>query len=454
MKGRLHVALLACSSILQMGVTGAATNSTAAQPVTGSAISARDRKEVLDSLAHALETQYVIPDMANQLAAMVRAKQKSNAYKNISSGPALASALTDDLRAVAHDKHLSVFFSFEPVSIPQGPPRPPSQEAINQMKKQNGFIVKLEILDGNVGYMRVNAVPSLEPARTAVESAFAFLQNTDALIIDCRGNGGGDPNTVALYVSYLSEGAPFVVNTFHWRAGNRVEEFKTTDLGSLSYGTHRPVFVLTSPMTFSGGEELAYDLQVLKRATLVGERTGGGANPGGAVSLGHQFVAFMPGGQGINPITHTNWEGVGVAPDVPVSAPTALRKAHALAIERLAAEAPNAQVRSSLNAVAMKLQTLEEAESATARRLTNAELVGTYAPEGSPGGTVSIVEEGGHLLQRVVGFPDAELVSSSGNRYQRKDAPEGSFTSFRVRSGKTELLVETPFGVQPIRAKQ
>jgi hypothetical protein len=446
--------VLIIASLLQLGETVAATNATAAQPVPSVAIDTRARKEVLDSLAHALETQYAIPDIATQLAAVVRAKQKSNTYKSISTGPALARALTDDLRAVAHDKHLRVFFNFGPDSIPPGPPRPPSQKIINEMKKQNGQIVKLEILEGNVGYMRVNAVPTLEAARSAVAAAFAFLQNTDALIIDCRGNDGGDPNTVALYVSYLSEGTPFVVNAFHWRAGNRVEEFKTTDLGSLSYGTHKPVFVLTSPLTFSGGEELAYDLQVLKRATLVGERTGGGANPGGLISLGHHFGAFMPGGQGINPITKTNWEGVGVKPDVPVSAATALRKAHALAIERLASEAPNAEERAMLDATAMKLESLEEAESGTVKRLTNAQVVGTYVPEIGTAPIVTILAEDDHLLERVEGFPDARLIFSSGNRYKPAGAPEGSFTSFRMRGDKTELLVESPFGPQPIRAKQ
>src|SRR5262249_10166276 len=147
-----------------------------------------------------------------------------------------------------------------------------------------------------------------------------------------RGNGGGDPNTVALYVSYLSEGEPFVVNRFHWRAGNRVEEFRTTNLGDLAYGAHKPVFVLTSPMTFSGGEEMTYDLQALKRAVVVGEVTGGGGNPGGSVPLGNQFVANIPSGQAVNPITGTSWEGVGVVPDVSTTAATALTKAHELAI--------------------------------------------------------------------------------------------------------------------------
>jgi hypothetical protein len=287
-----------------------------------------------------------------------------------------------------------------------------------------------------------------------VAAAFAFLHNTDALIIDNRGNGGGDPNTVAVYVSYLSEGKPYIVNTFHWRAGNRVEEFKTTDLGELAYGAHKPVFVLTSPLTFSGGEELTYDLQVFKRALVIGEVTGGGANPGGPVPLGHQFFVNMPSAQAVNPVTGTSWEGVGVKPDIPVPAATALSKAHALAIDRLIIEATDPMTRSRLKAVAMKLQSIAEAESGSATHLANAEIVGTYALESGPGATVTILEKDGRLMQHVDGFPDVSLTFLNGNRYKPEGLPDGSITSFRNQDGKTELLLEAPLGPPTICEKQ
>lgn len=311
----------------------------AAQPVPsqGGEINASIRKEVLTELANKLESQYAIESTAKQLARMVRSKQRSNAYKDIKTGPELARVLTEDLAAVAHDKHLGVYYSFKPVPK-ETPGGPPPQEFLDQMRKLNALVPKVEILDGNVGYIRVNGVPPRDIAQRPVAAAFAFVHDTDALIIDNRGNGGGDPNTVALYVSYLSEGQPKVINSFHWRQNKQVVEFETTDLGELSYGVSKPVFVLTSNQTFSGGEELTYDLQVSKRAVIVGEVTGGGANPGGPESLGHQFGMFMPKGQPVNPITGTNWEGKGIQPDVPVPEADALTKAHALAIERLAAE--------------------------------------------------------------------------------------------------------------------
>jgi hypothetical protein len=418
-------------------------------------IDPRAQQEVLGQLAQVLESQYAIEGTAKKLASFLRAKAKSNAYKKIDNGPEFARILTEDLYSVAHDKHLRVSFSFTPLPPPpKGPPGPPPQDVLDQMRKLNGAIPKAEILDGNVGYMRVNGVPALAVARSAVTAAFAFLHNTDALIIDNRGNGGGDPSTVALYVSYLSDGKPFLVNTFHWRAGNRVEEFRTTDLGDLAYGAHKPVFVLTSPMTFSGGEELTYDLQNLKRAVIVGEVTGGGANPGGRVPLGTHFVVNVPQGQAVNPITGTSWEGVGVKPDIAAPSAMALSRAHAQAIEALMGEAPDARSKTALKAVAMKLGTIADADSGNARQLSNAEVLGTYTLETGPGAEVTIHENGGRLVQHLDGSTDAGLVLLKGNRYRLEGYPEGYVTSFRVADGKTELLMESPVGPPTILQKR
>ena len=291
----------------------------------GPAVDAGVRKSVLEQLARRLDSDYAIPETARKLSMSLRASERSGAYRKITCAPELARRLTLDLLAIAHDKHLHVDYSFDPA--PPAPPGPLSPQEIRQLRKLNGLIPKVEILDGNVGYMRVDGVPPLEVAHDAVAAAFAFVHDTDSLIIDDRGNHGGDPRTVALYMSYVSEGEPYLVNAFHWRGG-RIEEFRTTQLGELSYGASKPVFILTSPQTFSGGEELAYDLKVRKRGVVVGEVTAGGANPGGPVSLGHQFVANIPTGQAVNPVTGGSWEGIGVKPDVEVPAVQALGRAH------------------------------------------------------------------------------------------------------------------------------
>jgi hypothetical protein len=414
------------------------------------AVDADTRNAVLGKLASRLEADYAVPQTATKLAQAVRDKQKLDAYQNITCAPELARRLTEDLYAIAHDGHLRVTYSFGPV--PEGPPSPPTAEEIQQMRKLNGMIPRVEILDGNVGYIRVNGVPPIAVARDAVNAAFAFVHGTDALIIDDRENHGGDPNTVALYMSYLSAGPPYVVNTFHWRTG-LIEQFRTTDLGELSYGARKPVFVLTSAETFSGGEEFAYDLQTFKRGLVVGEVTGGGANPGGRESLGHQFVVNMPGGQAVNPVTGGSWEGVGVKPDVAVPAPQAPSKAHSLAVERLLSETRDPVPRSLLEAVAMKLESLVQAESGDVTRLGNSQLIGTYALLAGQGPAVTIQDRDGRLVQTVGGSPDFLLVLIGGNRYKLEGSPEGSFTSFRLKDGKVQLLREAPGALPRIREK-
>ena len=229
-------------------------------------------------------------------------------------------------------------------------------------------------------------------------------------------------------------------------------EFKTTDLGELAYGAHEPVYVLASP-AHSPAEELTYDLQVFKRALVVGEVTGGRANPGGPVPLGHQFFVTMPGAQAVNPVTGTSWEGVGVKPDIPVSAAAALSKAHALAIDYLIMEASDSDPmgRSMLKAAAMKLQTIAEAESGSTTRLANTKIVGTYALESGPGAAVTILEKDGRLMQHVDGFPTLRLPYSKATVISAKAFPTGRSPVFVVTTGRTELLFEVPFGAPTIR---
>lgn len=285
---------------------------------------ARVRQEVVAELARKVESDYVFEDVAARMAEAVLGKLDAGAYDVSASADELASTLTEDLRAISNDKHLGVLA-----------PGSGSSAASMQERFQNGGIAKIEVLDGNIGYMQLLALVRIEDAREAIVTAFADLHDTSALILDNRENNGGDPRTVAFYMSYLSEGPPYVVNRFHHRGGNRIEEVRTTDVGALSYGNQKPVFVLTSAATFSGGEELAYDIQAQRRGLVIGEVTGGGANPARRVSLGHGFVAQIPNARAVNPITGTNWEGSGVQPDVEAPADQALMEAQRLAVEQL-----------------------------------------------------------------------------------------------------------------------
>ena len=131
-----------------------------------------------------------------------------------------------------------------------------------------------------------------------------------------------------------------MLNSLYWRPGNRTDDFYTTrDVPGTRYGPDKPVYVLTSRNTFSGAEELSYDLQTRKRAVIVGDTTGGGAHPGGMQRVTEHFGVFVPTGRAINPITRTDWERVGVRPDMPVASDQALRTAHLAALRGLRIQA-------------------------------------------------------------------------------------------------------------------
>jgi len=282
------------------------------------------RGRVIAALSQHLDDEYAFAEMGARLAQALREGQARGVYASAVTASAFSRQLTQDLQDVSKDRHLAVFFH-SGVSAPErAAGAGPRHEGLD------GAIHRIEVFPGNIGYLQVDGNPPLPFARSAIDAAFAFLRDTDALILDCRGNGGGDPHTGAYYLSYLTQGAPFVVNTFHARDGG-VQESWTTDLGQLSYGESKPVWVLTSSRTFSGGEELAYGLQAMRRARVVGEVTGGGANLVHPVPLGEGFVARMPSAHPVNPFTNTNWEGRGVQPDVPVPAAQALDVALAAA---------------------------------------------------------------------------------------------------------------------------
>jgi C-terminal processing protease CtpA/Prc len=244
--------------------------------------------------------------------------------------------LTKDLRAVSHDKHLGVNFS--PVKLPPDLQKPSADEEAEfrrMLERTNCEFQKLEVLPRNIGYLKFNAFANPTICGPTVVAAMNFLAHVDAVIFDLRENGGGDPKMVAMLSSYLFD-KPTHLNDLY----NRQEDF-TQQYWTLPYvpGTtlaDKPVFVLTSKSTFSGAEEFTYNLKNLKRATIVGETTGGGAHPVSGHRIDDHFAIGVPFARAVNPISKTNWEGTGVEPDVRVSAAEALQKAEDLAKAKLA----------------------------------------------------------------------------------------------------------------------
>ncbi len=305
----------ACAAALAALVAAPAARAEAPAVLTQATIGATIAGIVVE-----LREAYVFPDKGARAAAALETSLKERAYAGVTDPVRFAQQVTDQLRAVTEDGHMRVIygspFGNAPAAAPQGA----------------GF--EVERLDGNIGLIRLARFAPPEIFNPAADEAMRSLSDTRALIIDMQANGGGHPASVAYLASFfLAADRPVHINSLIWR--NRgTDTFRTETFRSAPTPVRyldRPVYVLVGPQTYSAGEEFAYDLQALKRATVVGAKTRGGANPGGLTELGADFFVVVPTGRAENPITHGNWEGVGVQPDIPTAAEVAEATAIALA---------------------------------------------------------------------------------------------------------------------------
>jgi retinol-binding protein 3 len=309
--------------------------------MTDSSLDSTARATLIDSLIQKLHDNYIFPDVAQQMDAAIRAKAGSGAYDDLTTLEDLCKRLTEDLQEVSHDKHLRLFYHAEPE--PNDEPDQPTPEQIEEfryaMSLLNFGFARVERLPGNIGYLDLRG---FFPARFGGEAAVAamnLLAHTGALIVDLRRNDGGDPEMIALITSYLFDQMTNL-NNMYWREGDRTQQFWTLPyVPGRRYGGSKPVYVLTSSQTFSGAEEFAYNLKNLKRATIIGEVTGGGAHPVGGFAITPHVGARIPVGRAVNPISGTNWEGTGVTPDIAMPQEEALRTAQILALRHVLEQA-------------------------------------------------------------------------------------------------------------------
>ena len=325
-------------------------------------ISAPERLAILDTLAKELKAKYVFPEIAEQVAVALLAKAKSGGYDAATTVAAFAEALSKDLRELGKDGHFRV--RFDPrFKAETDEDKPPTKEELVQGRKEMASmafgIERLERLPGNVGYVELRGFGPMEFVGAAYTQALSLLAGSEALILDLRRNGGGSPESVAFLMShFFPEGDSRHLNDLYNRPKNETRQYWTDPSVGQRYTA--PVYVLTSARTFSGGEECAYDFQTQKRGILVCETTGGGANPGGPVALGHGLVCFIPTSRAINPITKTNWEHVGVKPDLAVPAADALKTAYATILKDLIKKEKEPEDREQLEAL---LGRVEKGES-------------------------------------------------------------------------------------------
>ncbi|KQV44988.1 S41 family peptidase [Massilia sp. Root335] len=299
------------------------------------------RAQLVDTLADKVARRYLDEKKGAQVAAALRQAERHGEYDGISSPGQFARLMTSELVRFSDDQHMAV--GFVPGDVPVSPernfPRPPNDDLslpawlVDRLGRYMARFGVEEVTqsDAGIGYLRLDCF--FRPYLSAEKFAAAMdrLAGSRALIIDLRNNGGGNRDSVALLASYFFDRPTHLSDVVAPRTGERLSMWTSGNVEGRHYGVSRPVYILTSRATFSAAEDFAYAMQTRKRATIVGEVTRGGAHPVAPFRLSSHFIVVLPVAESISPVTHTNWEGVGVRPDVAVPAEQALGVATSLA---------------------------------------------------------------------------------------------------------------------------
>ncbi len=382
------------------------------------------RAAIIDSVTATLNSDYVYPDVAKQMEKLVRQYLKQGKYDTLTDPIAFTMKLTEDLRSVSKDRHLGVrYFPDLATMFTPGDTLTDSAKVAEaeRARLDNYGFYKVERLPGNIGYIDFRRFASADVAGPTAVAAMNFLGNVDAIIFDLRQNGGGDATMIQLLSSYLF-GEQKHLNSFYFRPHDTIHQTWTLPYVPGRHMSNVDVYVLTSSFTFSGAEEFTYNLKNLKRATIIGETTGGGAHPVEDHAFLHMNIQLrVPFGRAINPVTNANWEGVGVKPDIEVPAAQALAVARIEALKKLRDRVTDPDRKRML---AWDLEG-EEAEQhpVTVDPATMQKYAGTFGPR-------KILFENGALFYQREGRPKFKLVPLSTTVF-RLDSPDTNY--FRLK---------------------
>lgn len=391
----LAIAFVSCVCVVQ-------TNAQNSAPADRT-IDDQMKVEIIDSVSHALNTTYIFPDVAAKIEKRLRDQYKKKSYAEFVRMDGFLQALTEDIRSINNDRHLWVeYLPDERIALLDSDTNgaAAAAEDLRQSRQRNFGFRELRILPGNVGYLKLNSFSDFNEAGVVAVGAMNYLSNTNAIIFDLRDNGGGSTKMIQLLTSYFFN-EPTHLNSFYIRRTDTIEQFWTQGHVSGPRLTSVDVYILTSEFTFSAAEEFSYNFKNLKRGTIVGDTTGGGAHPNEFVHWRNLHVTMsIPFGKAINPITGTNWEGTGVIPDIPCPTNMALDVAHQDALKKILARTTDERAQFDLEWAITGLEDKINPRQVDVSRL--AHYAGAYGPR-------SIKFEDGQLFYRRGENPWASL---------------------------------------------
>lgn len=297
----------------------------------------------IDSINQKLQKNYIFSEVATRMVQLLKENLTQGKYYSASNSNELARQLTSDLQSISKDKHLMVIYN--PAVIARENALTDEdraneeaewiKELTNALKRDNYGFGEVKVMEGNIGYLDLREFVDPKYSAGTLALTMNLMENTKAIIVDLRQNDGGSPEMVQLLASYFFSSKPVHLANHYNRPKNELTQSWT--LKNVQ-GTRMPdvdLYILTSSKTFSAAEAFSYELKCLKRATIVGEKTAGGAHLTGSVIATDKFYLRIPQGRTTSPVTNANWEGVGVMPDIEINAQRALDTAVAKAREKM-----------------------------------------------------------------------------------------------------------------------
>ncbi|MER6254724.1 S41 family peptidase [Streptomyces sp. NPDC001584] len=283
-------------------------------------------EEIVERALDRIGAGYVFPDKAVVIEAAIRGRLAADAYEGLD-GPALCEAVTADLQEVCPDKHLRLLWTDEPQSLDPVDEDGGEAAFLALLRAENQGIQRVERLEGNIGLIEVRWIASAVEGASTIGAAMQLVAHSSALVLDLRGCRGGAPEGAAMWCSYFFADDQVHLNDIYDRTSDSTRQYWTVGHLPAPRYLDRPVHILTSEFTFSGGEDVAYTLQAQGRAVVVGATTRGGAHPTARHAVAEHVLVTVPTARSINTVTGGNWEGVGVVPDVRVPTEQALEAA-------------------------------------------------------------------------------------------------------------------------------
>jgi len=336
-------------------------------------ISKRAKSETILEVEKTIIEGYIFPDVAERIFDCLETGLKGGVYEEIDNAWKFALEIDKVLQEISNDKHLHFFYDPQQAkdiiamqNLGEDERKSIQERNLRRERQTNFGFHKIKILEGNIGYLDLRRFCHTDNAGETAVAAMNFLANSDAVIIDLRKNGGGEPEMGQLLSSYFLKGRT-QLNYIQRRPEGKIDQYWTVPHVPGKRLLDKDLYLLTSNQTFSAAEDFAYGLKCLGRAKIIGETTKGGAHPIDFLAFYDKFVLMLPTGRTLNPISGKNWEAVGITPDVITSSADAFDTAYIMALENLINETKDksriAWLRLALDELKAKLSPVKIKES-------------------------------------------------------------------------------------------